>query len=516
MASKEQSDAAFFSSFDITLIVGVVSIACFYFFFRKKSANADKSDVAKSFTVIPPPARVEDPSFISKMRNQQRNIVVFYGSQTGTAEDFANRLVKDAAKYGMKGVAVDPEECDMDDLTKLTSIDRSLALFCMATYGEGDPTDNAQEFYEWLQAGNSTLPGLRYAVFALGNKTYEHFNSMGIYVDKRLTELEADRVFDLGLGDDDGNIEEDFITWKEALWPAVCKSFGISGEAQDIHLRQYQLRLPQETLSPDRLFSGEITRLGAFRHQRPPFDAKNPFLAPLRANHNLFKGGDRRCLFLSFDITNSRIRYETGDHVAVYPSNDASLVQRLGDRLGIDLDQAFYLDSLDEDSSKKHPFPCPCTYRVALTNYLDITNSPKTNVLGELAEYASDENEKAKLKLMASSSAEGKALYNDWIIKDRRTILGVLEDLPSVQPPVDHICELLPRLQARYYSISSSPKVHPSEIHVTAVVLRYKTRIDRDMEGVATCWLDKMEGKTHAVAILRGAAGGHGPQFSVL
>lgn len=44
----------------------------------------------------------------------------------------------------------------------------------------------------------------RTQVFALGNKTYEHFNAMGKYVDKRLEQLGAQRIFDLGLGDDDG------------------------------------------------------------------------------------------------------------------------------------------------------------------------------------------------------------------------------------------------------------------------------------------------------------------------
>lgn len=58
-------------------------------------------------------------------------------------------------------------------------------------------------------------------VFGLGNKTYEHYNAMGKYVDKRLAELGATRVFELGMGDDDANMEDDFITWKDAMWPKV-------------------------------------------------------------------------------------------------------------------------------------------------------------------------------------------------------------------------------------------------------------------------------------------------------
>jgi len=46
----------------------------------------------------------------------------------------------------------------------LTTIDKHLALFCLATYGEGDPTDNAQEFYEWLREDERDLKNLHYAV----------------------------------------------------------------------------------------------------------------------------------------------------------------------------------------------------------------------------------------------------------------------------------------------------------------------------------------------------------------
>ena len=54
--------------------------------------------------------------------------------------------------------------CYQEDLTRLGDIENSLAIFCLATYGEGDPTDNAQEFYDWLQDGNADLSGLKFAV----------------------------------------------------------------------------------------------------------------------------------------------------------------------------------------------------------------------------------------------------------------------------------------------------------------------------------------------------------------
>ena len=66
--------------------------------------------------------------------------------------------------------------------------------------------------------------------------------------------------------------------------------------------------------------------------------------------------------------------------------------------------------NLLEDAPKKNPFPCPTTFRTALTFYLDITSLPTTQLLKELAQYASDENEKKQIQLMGSASEDGKVI----------------------------------------------------------------------------------------------------------
>ncbi|KAL1494726.1 hypothetical protein ABEB36_010276 [Hypothenemus hampei] len=499
-AEQISSDVSLFSIIDIVLLALIIG-GLTWWLVKKNNRNVSNLTSGKSYTIQPTSLTMQtntDNSFVKKLQSSGRSLVVFYGSQTGTGEEFAGRLAKEGVRYRLKGMVADPEECDMEELVNLKNIPNSLAVFCMATYGEGDPTDNAMEFYEWLQNGDADLTGLNYAVFGLGNKTYEHYNDVGKYVDKRLEELGATRVFELGLGDDDGNIEDDFITWKDKFWPAVCEFYGIESTGEDISMRQYRLEEYDDSL--DRVFTGEMGRLHSHKNQRPPYDAKNPYLSKILVNRELFKSGDRNCMHIEFDIEDSKLRYDSGDHLAVYPINNTELVEKIGKFCEKNLETVFSLINTDEESSKKHPFPCPCSYKTALTHYLDITQNPRTHVLKELAEYCSEPAEKEKLKLMAGTSPEGKALYQKWIIEDNRNIVHILEDLPSCKPALDHLCELLPRLQPRYYSISSSPKLHPTRVHVTAVVVEYKTPTGRVNKGVATTWLREKIPNSNEVA----------------
>lgn len=476
---------------DILLFASFIGFALYWFYARrKKTENALSQKLVLTTTAK---ISFEDTSFIGKMKKSGKSLGIFYGSQTGTAEEFAGRLAKDAQRYGLKSLVLDPEECDMEELTRMGEVENSMAIFVVATYGEGDPTDNAQEFYEWLQNDRDDLECLNFAVFGLGNKTYEHFNAMGRFVDKRLEEMGAKRVFEMGEGDDDANLEEDFVRWREAFWPAVLSKYNIDIKEIKRTLsscseRQFKLVI-HDDLPKDKIYSGEMNKLKSYINQRPPFDAKNPFLAPVLVNHELHRAGNRSCMHIELDITGSKIKYEAGDHVAVYPTNDHDLVEKLGCILNVDLDAVISLKNTDEDSPKKNPFPCPATYRTALLHYVDIASTVKTHQLRELAEYTNVAEDKEFLLNITDSTEEAKKQYQDWILVPHRHIVAVLEDLPSLRPPLDHILELLPRLQCRYYSISSSPKMYPTSIHITAVLIRWTTSTGRIQKGVATTWL---------------------------
>ena len=100
----------------------------------------------------------------------------------------------------------------------------------MATYGEGEPADNAvtltQNVFESdfeFSNGAHRLEGLKYVMFGLGNKTYEHYNAIARKMDTALTEMGAVRIGERGEGDDDRSMEEDYLEWKDGMWEAFAQ-----------------------------------------------------------------------------------------------------------------------------------------------------------------------------------------------------------------------------------------------------------------------------------------------------
>jgi len=385
--------------------------------------------------------------------------------------------------------------------------DKTIAVFCLATYGEGDPSDNAVRFHAWLrdETGPGELGGMRYTVFGLGNRQYEHYNAMGTYVDNRLEELGAHRVYELGLGDDDGKLEEDFSAWEEDLVDALRAAAGMHGGGLDDAPAPptYTYESVKLTSPPAELLRSEGRFVESERAQpkgkidfssKPYFKTLEFPVAAVRELRQKTTGGST--LHVEIKLPKD-CAYATAHNFSVLPENDPAQVEAVASVLGVELGHWISVRSKSPDDGPL--FPSPCTVRVALSCYCALNQSPNKVCLEKLAFMASDPAHRARLLRLASKA--GKDDFNAYIVARRTQLWEVLVEHPSIRPSdVAHFFEACPRLMPRDYTIASSSRLHPHDMHlVVSVVDEDLGDNERRFRGVCTNYFKRI-----AAALARG------------
>ena len=193
---------------------------------------------------------------------------------------------------------------------------------------------------------------------------------------------------------------------------------------------------------------------------------------------------NRNCVHVELGIEGSGITYQHGDHVGVWPSNPDLEVERLLCALGLSekRDTVIGIESLDPALAKV-PFPVPTTYGTVLRHYIDISAVAGRQILGVLAKFAPTPSAEAYLRNLNTRKEEYHAAVTEGCLKLGELLQLAAGDDVRATPstanttawniPFDIIVSSIPRLQPRFYSISSSPKLNPTSIHVTCVVLKY-------------------------------------------
>lgn len=462
-----------------------------------------------------------------KMARYNKNTVIFYGSQTGTAEDFALKLSKElSSRFGLKTMTADLDDYDLDCLHEFPK--SNLAVFVMASYGEGDPTDNAQEFYEYLMNGptfgdddSEELPDFHFTVFGLGNSSYEFFNKIGRDVHRAFNGLNAQAVGPYGEGDDGkGTLEEDFMAWKEELFQALVTDWGLE-EHEPVYEPTIKIDEVKNDNAEDSNKLGEITPaqessvyssnvyLGEpnLKHlvasktnslSQPPYTQSNPAVVDVVSARDVFKNSDRTCVHMEFDTKG--IKYVTGDHLAFWPQNSNAEVERFIKAFGItNPGQVIAISLLDSTSIVR--VPSPTTYATVIRHWLEINGPVSRQVLASIAPYAPN----AEVKAAANKLASDKTIFASEVTAKCYNISRLMLDLSKGESwsavPFTFVIETIATLQPRYYSISSSNLADPEKISITAVVEKSTPKgSDHEVCGVATTHILALERKLNGDA----------------
>lgn len=377
-----------------------------------------------------------------------RRIAVLYASQSGTAEGLARKLAKE-----LKAAGHVPSVSTLVGYTPAALAAETCALILASTYGDGEAPEGVQPFYEELCLEHfPRMEKLSYAVFALGDRHYEHFCKFGSDLDTKLVALGANPI--ANRVDCDVDVDGPFADWKSTILA---------------RLNEQESRVHAQSVSPAAI---------AVNHTRSKLDGaanaaegqsysrENPLLSPLVEKRPLTHPASTKVtMHLAFSTAGTGLSYQAGDAFGVIPSNDPILVAEILQQLRC--------NGNEQVVCGKHG---ATTLHDALAHHLQVTRLNRRIV----QEYATRGKCAKLLKLLSADRSNSLEEY----VYGRGLIDLLIEYPGAIEDPADLVA-MLPRLTPRLYSISSSPSAHSGQVHLTVSVVRYSSH-QRERGGVCS------------------------------
>jgi NADPH-ferrihemoprotein reductase len=404
-------------------------------------------------------------------------VAIFWGSQSGQSQRLAGMLARNCgARYGINAMSADLDDYDHKHFTNFSIA--KIAVFIVATYGEGDPTDNANTFLEYLESqpeGTARdLTNLQYLVFGLGNSTYRLYNRFVDVVDKRLQSRGARRLWAVGKADaaaDATATDDAFEEWQAEALQILGQTLG-RDERPMIYEPSLDVSPSGHIIDAGDVYLGEPNAEHLKGTPNRYVNHQNPYAAPIAVSKELFTSTERRVLHMEFDISEApSLKYRCGDHLAVWPMNPDGEVDRLAKILGWDdHTRREIIHITSRDSSNKVPIPTPTTRETALRYYLEISGPISREMARLLEEFAPSPRAKQRLQDMRENWCNGGKKVASEYLSIGKLMEFAEPDLPWSAIPLSLLVESVARVRPRYYSISSSPTVAARKPAITAAV----------------------------------------------
>ncbi|WP_235317283.1 NADPH-dependent assimilatory sulfite reductase flavoprotein subunit [Klebsiella variicola] len=368
------------------------------------------------------------------------SITLISASQTGNARRVAEALRDDllAAKLNVKLV-------NAGDYKFKQIAAEKLLVVVTSTQGEGEPPEEAVALHKFLFSKKAPkLDGTAFAVFGLGDTSYEFFCQSCKDFDSKLAELGAERLLDRV--DADVEYQTAAAEWRarvvevlKARAPVAAPAqLATSGAVNDIHTSPYTKEAPlSATLSVNQKITG--------------------------------RDSEKDVRHIEIDLGDSGLRYQPGDALGVWYQNDPQLVKELVELLWLKGDEPVTVDgkTLPLAEALEWHFELTVNTATIVENYATLTRSESLLPLV---------GDKAQLQQYAAATP----------------IVDMVRFSPA-QLDAEALIGLLRPLTPRLYSIASSQAEVESEVHVTVGVVRYEIEGRARAGGASSFLADRVE-----------------------
>jgi cytochrome P450 / NADPH-cytochrome P450 reductase len=370
-------------------------------------------------------------------------IQVLFGSNSGSAEAFAQRIASDARAQGY-----------VASLSTLDSAVGQLAregavVIVTASY-EGRPTDNAKQFVPWVeQLAVDALKGVRYVVFGCGNKDWARtYQKVPRRIDEKLQEAGAERLMQRGEADTRGDFFGDFDRWYASFWSTLGAAFGQSAR-RVAPAPQLELEFVEGARDP-------LLRQNALEHGEVVENRE------LVAASGGASARSKRHIEIALP---AGARYRSGDYLAVLPSNSPESIARVLRRFELAYDAQVVVHSAVGVQTFL-PIGRPVLAGELLAGFVELGQTATRQQIQKLAESTSDPEQRSALERWAASDDA----YRE-ILQKRVSVVDLLERFSSCELPFAALLQMLPPVKPRQYSISSSPLWSAEHCTITVAVL---------------------------------------------
>lgn len=368
-----------------------------------------------------------------------RPITVLSASQTGNARRLATQLKDDLVHAGLAATLVNANDY------KFKQIDQEKQLIVVAsTQGEGEPPEEAIALHKFLFSKKApSLSQTQFAVFGLGDKSYENFCQTGKDFDSRLEELGGIRLLDRE--DADVDYQSQAELWRQKVVEKLKTQVSVS-------------------LSPTAAHASTVSQ------EHDKYTKEQPLIASLSVNQKITsRSSDRDIRHIEIDLGDSGLSYQPGDALGVWFQNDPELIEQLLAELSLSGDEQVEVQGKVE------------SLRDALKFHYELTQ----NTAAIVEAYANQCGDARLLELLAD-----KALLQDYA--HSTPIVDMVRRAPTKLDPQTLLSMLRP-ITPRLYSIASSQEEVGNEAHLTVGVVRYEIDGQARAGGASGYLADRLE-----------------------